>query len=140
MKVYNFEMANYDLSGIFVSENSEVRFQIAKVLVRLPEEVREVVTERCRFFVPDHEYGRVWGGQDFQSDYIIFLSQQLAEMNKEEDALSIIAHEIAHAYLSHSTLTTDGIECEKEACEQALAWDFSGIGTDLKYCYEDKLL
>ena len=139
MKIYSIEMANYDLSGIYLSENTEVRQLIIKVLLKLPEEVRDFLTESCKFFVPDFEYGRVWEGQDFQADFIIYLGQDLAEMENEEDALSVIAHEIAHAYLNHSTLSTDGVECEKEACEKASSWGFSGIGTDLDYCYKSKL-
>lgn len=60
---------------------------------------------------------------------------QKGENLSDEDADSIIAHEIAHAWLRHDRYRMDiGIEGEAQAANQTRDWGFSGIGTDVDHC------
>lgn len=68
---------------------------------------------------------------------LILLSEHIVDKYEREDIVSIIAHEIAHAYLGHAnshSLRSDEVhiadEMEVEACELARSWGFSGRGTD----------
>ena len=50
------------------------------------------------------------------------------------DAPSIVAHEIAHAWLRHDRLSLDVTsECEGEAAALTLEWGFDGLGTDIAH-------
>ena len=142
----------------------DVKRLITKVILRLPEEVATYVFSRCVFTLfrgPDH--GLCFPGRWFhpeESDiadlveelsgdsfaeltdrvrdrmgriqkWVIILSDDVLTM---EDGDSIVAHEIAHAWLGHDTLSSVAIkDFESEACEQTREWGFGGRGADENY-------
>ena len=59
--------------------------------------------------------------------WLILLEENLTE----KDARSIIAHEIAHAWLGHNRLAADtDASVEIEAVRQVKQWGFTGLGAD----------
>lgn len=101
MREYNFEGAWDNISSIYYGDDDKIRDGIAKVLVKLPEEVRDFVLDEC-FFISTgkSDYGTVWAS-NMPSEYrlkpvkwIILLSENI----KAKDMESVVAHEIAHAY------------------------------------------
>jgi hypothetical protein len=91
---------------------------LARVLPRLPAEVRSFVADECRFL-------SLLGGKPYGhcADGLITLA--LSQLSDTE-ADCVVAHEIAHAWLGHGPMP-DGAQRERqerEAQEQAAAWGF----------------
>ena len=143
-------------------DNIEVHTAVLKTVSRLPEDVQEYACGRC-VFLALADYGMVLPGlityphssesvemieqapkgasrlelADYVETYerkakwIILLPRCLAA----DEAQSIIAHEIAHAFLGHDRLSIcDFIDVETEACNLVRSWGFGGLGADVEYC------
>jgi hypothetical protein len=64
--------------------------------------------------------------------WIVLLNESIVG---SEDAESIVAHEIAHAWLRHDRLGLDvSSDSEREAEELTGEWGFSGLGADVEHC------
>ena len=143
-------------------DNIEVHTAVLKTVSRLPADVQKYACERC-VFLALAENGMVFPGRityphssesvemfeqvpcgasllelaDYVETYerkakwIILLPGCLAA----DEAQSIIAHEIAHAFLGHDRLSIcDFIDVETEACNLVRSWGFGGLGADVEYC------
>ena len=144
-------------------DNIEVHTAVLKTVSRLPADVQEYACERC-VFLALAENGMVFPGRityphwsesvemleqapkgaskleladyleaafDRKAKWIILLPGCLAA----DEAQSIIAHEIAHAFLGHDRLSIcDFIDVETEACNLVRSWGFGGRGADVEHC------
>ena len=128
----------YDVEYLGYDNATEVL--ICETVVRLPSDVAEFVFDRCRFVsVGKAALGTVLPGYvgthplEKRNDnmWLVVLGEEF----KEKDAHSIVAHEIAHAWLGHDRLAKDvTVEVEVEACRLVQEWGFTGLGTDVKHC------
>lgn len=134
---YDFEQAFDDAP--YHGESDEIRRFLALVLLRLPERIREFAIERCAVLSVGHNaYGITWPARiakkwrvGINRRWLILLTENLPPGDEE----SIIAHEIAHAYLGHDRGSPDlPQDCEEQACNLVAKWGFSGKGADAAYC------
>lgn len=139
MREYGIESAWNDAGTIYFGDDDSIRFSIAKVLPKIPNDVRDYVLNECFIFSAGKgDFGVTWPASMILNSYdrlrswIIILSEDMPEDDKD----SIIAHEIAHAYLKHDRLSDVPVEVEKDACLLVKGWGFDGLGTNLEHCYE----
>lgn len=149
------------ISTLYCGNDADIEQLIIQTLARLPEEVQEFVCTRCRFlsiggsanavvlngnmlFPPPLHFpeGIKWAIEQGRIEELlsnppklILLSEHIVDNYEREDIVSIIAHEIAHAYLGHEPRHVGSevnlpAKREVEACELARQWGFSGMGTD----------
>src|SRR5262245_41729897 len=88
----------------------ELRLLVAEAVCRLPEDVQEwVLYDTSHVFIGGYghqgEFFELWvHPKEFKEGFavlrVIFLSERLMDMPRE-DALWVIAHEIAHSWLKH---------------------------------------
>lgn len=152
------------VSSLYFNTHEVIEQLIIETLARLPKEIREFVCDHCRFLsigrsanavvlngslalpfplnFPEGirsaiELGRI---EELLSNppKLILLSELMIDKYEQEDVISVVAHEIAHAYLGHEPcLEPDfslAAEREVEACALASQWGFSGRGTDAEEC------
>ena len=132
-----FDDAHHDL--VYYGEDRDLHRQIIETVLQLPERVGRFALDRCRFLsVGESVYGMTLPGRiglsagpgrRSRNMWIILLADPLPE----EHALSIIADEIAHAWLKHDRLGNPPKDCEIEAANMTLAWGFTGKGADAEY-------
>lgn len=150
------------ISTLYWGYDPDIEQSIFQCVALLPKEVQEFAIDRCRFLSiggsanaavfngsllfppPLHlpegirwaiDQGRI---EELLSNppMLILLSEHIVDKYEREDIVSIIAHEIAPAYLGHKPchLKLDEVhiaaEREVQACELASSWGFSGRGTD----------
>ena len=133
-----FEQTAYDLA--YYGEDPITERLIVEAISRLPERVAEFALDRCRFLsvglvtlgmampgkVCSHPFER-----RTRNMWLILLAEGLPD----EDAHSIVAHEIAHAWLGHDRLSVElPTECERDAATLTYEWGFTGKGADPGYC------
>ena len=129
------EEVSYRLA--YFGEDTRLHRWIVQTVARLPEEVRDFACERCRFL----SVGRSALGMVIPADiathaleectcnmWLILLEEELPE----DDAHSIIAHEIAHARLGHNRFTADA-SVEILTAEKTKEWGFTGLGADVEF-------
>jgi len=160
----NFEIG-YRLD--YFPPHGSLHTTVISTIRKLPKDVREFALENCFFFsMEEGVYGRIISGahgsnmrwkllerltdkeklrmlDDFQHSWKIMIL--LRSETPENDIESVIAHEIAHAYLGHNEM--DEIEVEEreieglmvpvniveyEAYKQTLTWGFEGSGADIE--------
>lgn len=138
------ENVAYDLAYYGTSDETERR--IVKVLSQLPEQVVEFVLDKCVFLSIGHaSLGQVlpariiekYFGESVKDRWIVLLEEEpKAESGKlysETDAQSIVAHEVAHAWLRHDAFAEETAErelqLETEAAELTAKWGFKGKGS-----------
>ena len=145
-------------------DNVAVHTQLLRTVERLPDGVQEFVCERCVFLaLADHGMvlpGRITYPHFAETAEMVEKAPPNASFSKLTDYVeehertapkwivllqgtpsddeSILAHEIAHAYLGHDRLAIyDGDEAghaEMAACELTKSWGFQGLGTDTDHC------
>jgi len=134
---YDFDEAFYDAP--YYGESNEIKADLARVLMCLPERVRDFVIERCAVLsIGYYAFGITWPARiakgrrvGLNRSWIIVVSEDLSSGEQQ----GIIAHEIAHAYLGHARMSPDLPEdCEAQACKLVAQWGFSGRGADIDYC------
>jgi hypothetical protein len=124
-----------DLFSLHEDNKPEPRILVAEVISRLPEDIREWLLSHTRHlficgygqageyidrYIPPECYPEKT--QDgFLRERVIFLSEQLSRMDKDE-ALWTIAHEIAHSRLDHES---GGFDSEKQADTLVGEWGFA---------------
>ena len=128
-KEYGEDEAWYDVSGpaIFAGDDDQLRLALASVLVRLPKRIRHFVQRRCQIL----SIGRgaraiTWPASivDKRVKWLIVMSETAFRSQRQRE--SLIAHEIAHAWLKHNRLDPDiALDVEEDADKQAVAWGFS---------------
>lgn len=70
-----------------------------------------------------------------QQIWLILLDEKIAHNIEPENAQSIIAHEIVHAWLGHDRHSPDiPKDCEIQAATLTGQWGFQGLGSDVEYC------
>lgn len=142
-------------------DNDDIERLIFQVVSKLPEEVQDFAIRECVFIsFGNTAAGRTISGEigyhpaltspqgvkfatengrvaDFLQSpmWLILLSEPLLiDQMSEQDAQSLIAHEIAHAWSKHDTRMGSSIDKAKEqevqACDLALEWGFDGLGAD----------
>lgn len=108
---------------------------ILEAVARLPQKVCDFACDRCMFLsVGRSVLGMVVPARiathaverRTRNMWLILLEEDLTE----EDAHSIIAHEIAHAWLRHDRLDGDPDPSVEEAVRQVKQWGFTGLGAD----------
>lgn len=122
----------------YFGESADMQRLIARTVAKLPDDVMEFACSRCRFITVSFgatypgEIGLDWVKRRSRNMWVIVLGEKLPT----KDAESIVAHEIAHAWLHHSILDYrgSGFEVEKEAAKLTQEWGFSGKGASVKYC------
>jgi hypothetical protein len=142
----SFDHVAYELR--YFGDDQEIYQALVATIMRLPQDVAEFVLERCSFVSVGGETWAqtmpVWAlVRDLESIpenvWVITLSEKLSA----EDLHSIIAHEIAHAWLKHGEWLKHGKtiykppDAESQAANQARDWGFTGKGADAEFC--DKL-
>jgi hypothetical protein len=127
-------VANYVGDNIrYYCDSNEAQWLAIQTVARLPREVREFVFERCVFLSIGHvNHGMALPGTIAQPDtWIILLGERLPQ----KDAHSIVAHEIAHAWLGHNRFALDvPPDCETQAANLTRDWGFTGKGANARYC------
>ena len=107
---------------------------ITLTVAQLPTDVQEFVYDQCTFIsVGGGHIGAAFPPQ-WAPAWLIVLSSHVLADRTDDDVMSIIAHEIAHARCGHSMFESDGSAAdgdrmEIEASQLAAAWGFSGRGT-----------
>ncbi len=108
--------------------------QLVETIAKLPDAVISFVSERCRFLpVGRAERGYVLPGRvaaHWLSGKVDDMWLVVLEDSSELEDCSIIAHEIAHAWLRHDRLSDIGLECETQAANLVREWGFAGIGAE----------
>ena len=133
------EAALNDVDGFYQGDHPELSEAMARVLLKLPEDVREFVTSRVVIL----SVGQTCAGHTWLArapwrpegpNWVIVIDE-----NDDSDREALIAHEIAHAFLGHGSEPgkDDRTTCEKAAADLAKLWGFSGRGTDAKFCAEN---
>lgn len=129
------------MGSIYFGEDDDLKRSISEVFLRLPEDVRDYLLEECHVISAGKIlFGTVWpteilanGPHNFKKWLIVFSENLPEDMEYKH---SIIAHEMAYAYLKHDRLSeTLTREVEKEAFILTGEWGFNGIGTSLEDCY-----
>lgn len=119
------EEVRYNLT--WYGEDAEMERVIVETLLRLPEDVRRFASEECLFV-------SVGGGAHGTANPLHFPEARdlwliaLSEVGPSDSLHSVVAHEIAHAWLGHRGQGAE--EDEAAAYKQAQAWGFTGIGAD----------
>lgn len=119
----------------YYGDDGSLESTIVAVIAKLPPDVQEFVGDRCRFL----SVGRVcWGmtmrqmiceidAKEVEDKWLILLEEQ----TPAEQIESVVAHEIAHAWLGHDRYDPDLLpECEVEAALLTREWGFEGWGAD----------
>lgn len=125
------ERIDYDLGACYIGHNYEVRAQIAAVISKLPRKAGAYALARCIYIsvgVGESAFvmpGRVLPRQA-RRKWLVVLSDRMPAKSSQ----SIVAHEIAHAWLKHDLFVEAGRgnACEREAAAQARRWGFRGQG------------
>lgn len=161
LELADLDFLSESISTLYCGTDLDIEQLIIQTLARLPEEVQEFVCSGCRFLsigrsanalvlsgsialpFPLHSpEGIKWAIEQGRIEALllnppklILLSEHIVDEYEQEDSLSIVAHEIAHAYLGHEPRhVRDEVnlpaEREVEACQLARQWGFSGRGTD----------
>jgi hypothetical protein len=122
----------------YYGDDDHLRARIAFVLARLPDDFVAFAIGRCSFLsVGRATTGMVLPGRlgvrgterRSRDCWLILLDEDMPDDN------SIIAHEIAHAWLRHDRLSGDDQQTwERDAAELAKSWGFVGRGTDVEFC------
>jgi len=76
--------------------------------------------------------GGATNGQCLPSRFVADADWLIVLDDRSPDLETVIAHEVAHAYLGHSIadpLSDD--ETERQASEQTRSWGFTGLGSDM---------
>ena len=114
---------------------------IVKTLQKVPDDVRDFVYENCEFVSVEAPAGQTIHTQCVKlkrRPWLIILT----ENDLTDDYMSIIAHEVAHAYSGHENYgigTYDEAKrTENEACSLAKQWGFAGTGTELYKCLDEE--
>ncbi len=121
---------------------------IVETIVRLLDPVAQFALERCRFTsvgksvygmcLPGRiaaSFGRRWEDATTvlpDDKWILVLTDPLPA----DDAHSIVAHEIAHAWRGDDVLSMIGWECERAITELVAKWGFVGLGTDVEHAMQ----
>ena len=72
---------------------------------------------------------------DSAAMWLVLLDERIADEG-EDEAMGVIAHEIAHVWLKHNRLEdTSAPECEIEAANLTKTWGFNGRGAEADFCY-----
>ncbi len=126
----NIEEIYDDVS--YYGDDAYLHAAIARALAKVPKTVLEFVLEKC-IFLSTEQIGIVWPGRIAKKcSWIIILNFCDLE---EDDWESVIAHEVAHAFLGHDRMGLDDqLDLERQACSLVKEWGFTGLGTDTEYC------
>lgn len=103
------------------------REALVNALSRLPDDARRFAIDKLVFV----SCGGGLNGQCLPSRFIAEADWLVLIYDRAQDLETVIAHEVAHAYLGHSIgdYMSDE-ETERQAREQVRAWGFSGKGAD----------
>ena len=123
----------------YYGDDPELHLWIRRTLIKLPVEVARFVIDRCSFAsVGRVNFGLILPGRigvhvverRSRNTWVIILSENLPASEEE----SVIAHEIAHAWLGHDRLAEMSNDVEIEAANLTKKWGFSGRGANPDYC------
>jgi hypothetical protein len=108
-------------------EDDAVKLRIYEAVMRLPDDVRAFVCDQVIFLCTS--WGQAFRGRDWSERWIILVAPDLPA----DDAVGVVAHEIAHAWRGHGRgYQHYSPEEEREACELVRAWGFMGRGTEFE--------
>jgi hypothetical protein len=123
----------------YYGDDSELLLWIQLTLTKLPIDVARFVIDRCSFVSTGRvNLGLILPGRigvhflerRSRNTWVIILSENLPASEEE----SVIAHEIAHAWLGHDRLAEMSDDVEIEAANLTKLWGFVGRGADPEYC------
>lgn len=93
--------------------NAKMKWYVAFVLSRMPDEIIQYVTENAWFMASmDDAWAFTFSGSDLQNKHLIFLSDELLA-EKPSQIHWTIAHEIGHVMLGHKNRFFDKFSPEK---------------------------
>src|SRR5208283_1775792 len=92
---------------------SNLHARLLNTLARLPEEVYQFTLQKISFHAGQSQTVQI---EDMNKPYMIIL--------KRTDSESLIAHEIAHAYLSYTNAKSRSEDQEEQADELRKKWGF----------------
>jgi hypothetical protein len=119
----------YDLQT-YHGHDEETRQRILKTIARLPDKVARFALKRCVYFSAGRaNHGMVLPPRALERGrWVVILTENMPERSSE----SIIAHEIAHAWLKHDAFAFDinAAEVEVAAAQLAHEWGFTGHAAD----------
>ncbi|TMB65067.1 MAG: hypothetical protein E6J43_12440 [Chloroflexi bacterium] len=122
----------------YLGEDNDLRSVIGDTIGRLPDDALLLAADRCVFV----SVGRTVEGMTLPGDvlqrvdeddptWLILLDDRIMDTKEADDVESVIAHEIAHAFLGHNRMTDDGDRSvEIATCKLVREWGFEGSGTD----------
>lgn len=117
----------YQLGEIYLTD--QMISAVVRTVHKLPDKVKDFVYENCKFSSPFGGGSALYvkSNHVVERPWLITLAENLTDE-------SIIAHEIAHAFLDHkggSELVEieEAMKEETEVCSLAKQWGFSGSGT-----------
>ena len=122
------EEANYNIR--YIRGGKRMHDHVVITVAMLPKDVRDYVYDKCCFIVSERGGANVTPSKVFQkTDWVILFDGSISN----EDAPSVIAHEIAHALFGHDMTKCsmeEGEAYERQARKQARDWGFTGLGAD----------
>jgi hypothetical protein len=111
----------------YFSADPETREALVRALSRLPDDALEFAVDKCVFV----SLGGGVNGQCLPSRFVADADWLVLLYDRAPDIETVIAHEVAHAYLGHSIGDPLGDEeTETQARDLVRAWGFSGKGAD----------
>jgi hypothetical protein len=114
----------------YFSFQPETKEALVRVLSRVPRDALEFAIHKCVFLSSG---GKEIGlnGQCLPTRFIGEADWLILIYDDAPDIETVIAHELAHAYLGHSLgEPMSDEETEAQAREQTRAWGFTGKGAD----------
>lgn len=123
----------------YYGEYSFMQELITRTVIRLSEEVKQFVLDRCVFVsVGKASTGLILPGRigvhpiekKSHNMWVIVLDENI----EGEEGCCIIAHEIAHAWLRHDRLGNMPEDCEIHAANLTKQWGFIGRAADPEFC------
>jgi len=132
---HSLEGISYNLDSSMCVTSDDLMVLVVKLLLRVPDKIRDFVYRNCRFssmcntavYRDLEEFKRC--------PWHIFLYEEYSD---RIDYQSVIAQQIAHAYLGHNKKggfmppeIEEALKYEKEACALVKKWGFVGIGAEI---------
>jgi hypothetical protein len=122
----------YDLQT-YHGDDPHTHRRIVETIAKLPDRVARFALNRCVYFSAGRvNHGMVLPPRTLGRGRWVLV---LTETTPERSAQSMIAHEIAHAWLKHDryAANVDAAEIESGAAQLAREWGFSGRAADPDY-------
>jgi hypothetical protein len=122
----------------YYGENFEMRMDIVRTILKLPEPVRNFALDRCRFVSVGKGVagitlpGRI-GSHEVEKRTRNMWIIVLDDSESREQMECSIAHEIGHAWRADDRLGNPTVDCEVQTGLLVHEWGFRGRGADVEF-------